>query len=35
MRRHLFVRIMNTVEEHDNYFIQKKNAAGTLGLSYL
>jgi hypothetical protein len=35
MRRHLFVRIMNVVEEHDDYFVQKMNAAGTLGLSCL
>jgi hypothetical protein len=35
MRRHVFVRIMNMVEEHDDYFIQKRNAAGTLGLSCL
>jgi hypothetical protein len=35
MRRHLFLRIMNVVEEHDNYFIQKRNAAGVLGLSCL
>jgi hypothetical protein len=26
---------MNAVEEHDNYFIQKKNAVDTLGLSCL
>jgi hypothetical protein len=35
MRRHLFVRIMNVVEEHDDYFVQKRNAASTLGLSCL
>jgi hypothetical protein len=35
MRRHLFVRVMNVVEEHDDYFIQKRNAASTLGLSCL
>jgi hypothetical protein len=35
MRRHLFVRIMNAVEEHDDYFVQKRNAASTLGLSCL
>jgi hypothetical protein len=23
MRRHVFVRIMNVVEEHDDYFIQE------------
>ncbi|XP_039780505.1 putative nuclease HARBI1 [Panicum virgatum] len=26
---------MNAVEEHDEYFVQKRNAAGTLGLSCL
>jgi hypothetical protein len=35
MRRHLFVRIMNVVEEHNDYFVQKRNAAGTLGLPFL
>jgi len=35
MRRHVFVHIINAVEEHDNYFAQKRNAAGTLGLSCL
>jgi len=35
MRRHVFVRIMNAVEDHDDYFVQKRNAAGTLGLSCL
>ena len=29
------MRIMNAVEEHDEYFVQKRNAAGTLGLSSL
>ena len=29
----MFVRIMNAVDEHDDYFMQKRNAAGTLGLS--
>ena len=33
MWRHVFVRIMNVVEEYDDYFVQKRNAAGTLGLS--
>jgi hypothetical protein len=33
MRRHLFVHIMNVVEQHGDYFIQKRNAADTLGLS--
>ena len=31
----MFVRIMNAVEEHDDYFMQKRNAASTLGLSCL
>ncbi|XP_020400181.1 uncharacterized protein [Zea mays] len=35
MRRPVFLRIMNAVEEHDNYFVQKRNAAGVLGLSSL
>jgi hypothetical protein len=35
MRRHVFERIMNAVEENDNYFIQKRNAAGMLRLSCL
>lgn len=35
MRRHVFVRIMNAVEKYDDYFVQKRNAAGTLGLSCL
>jgi hypothetical protein len=26
---------MNAVEKHDDYFVQKRNAAGTLGLSSL
>ena len=33
MSRHLFVRIMNVVEAHDDYFVQKRNAANILGLS--
>ena len=35
MKRHVFMRIMNAVEEHDEYFVQKRNAAGILGLSCL
>ena len=35
MRRPVFLRIMNAVEEHDDYFVQKRNAAGQLGLSCL
>lgn len=33
MSRDLFIRIMNAVEAHDDYFVQKRNAAGVLGLS--
>jgi hypothetical protein len=33
MKRHVFLRIMNAVQEHDNYFMQKRNAAGILELS--
>jgi hypothetical protein len=33
MNRNLFLRIMNAVEAHDNYFLQKRDAAGVLGLS--
>jgi hypothetical protein len=32
MRRHLFICIMNVVEEHNDYFVLKRNAAGNLGL---
>ena len=35
MRRPVFLRIMKAVEEHDDYFVQKRNAAGVLGLSCL
>ena len=35
MRHTLFVRIWKAVEEHDQYFVQKRNAAGILGLSSL
>jgi hypothetical protein len=35
MRRHVFVCIMNAIEEHDNYFIEKMNVAGMLGVSCL
>ena len=35
MRRTLFVRIWNAVEQHDQYFVQKRNATGILGLSSL
>ena len=35
MSRDLFLRIMHAVEAHDDYFVQKRNAAGKLGLSCL
>jgi hypothetical protein len=35
MRRSLYLRIAYAVEEHDNYFIQRRNTAGALGFSYL
>jgi hypothetical protein len=35
MNRTLFIRIMNAVEEHDDYFKQKRNAAHQQGLSCL
>lgn len=31
----LFLHIVHAVEAHDSYFVQKKNAAGQLGLSLL
>jgi hypothetical protein len=33
MRRSLYLRIAHAVEEHDNYFVQRRNAAGALGFS--
>ena len=33
MSRELFVRIMNAVEAHDDYFVRKRDAANVLGLS--
>jgi hypothetical protein len=33
MSRELFLHIINTVESHDDYFVQKRNAANVLGLS--
>jgi hypothetical protein len=33
MNRDLFLRIMNAVEAHDDYFVHKRDAAGVLGLS--
>uniref|UniRef100_A0A2N9HMN3 DDE Tnp4 domain-containing protein n=1 Tax=Fagus sylvatica TaxID=28930 RepID=A0A2N9HMN3_FAGSY len=35
MSRELFFRLQYALEAHDPYFIQKRNAAGTLGLSSL
>ena len=35
MSRPLFLRIMNVVEAHDDYFVQKYSAANVLGLSCL
>ena len=33
MSRELFLRIMNDIEAHDDYFVQKRDAANVLGLS--
>ncbi len=35
MKRLLFLCIMNAVEAHDDYFVQKRNATGIIGLSCL
>ena len=35
MSRHLFIRIVNGVEQYDSYFIQRRDAVGVLGLSSL
>ena len=35
MSRSLFLRIVNVVEDHDNYFRQRKDTTGRLGLSSL
>ena len=35
MRRPVFLLIMKAVEEHDDYFVQKRNVAGVLVLSCL
>jgi hypothetical protein len=35
MRHSLFVRIWKAVEQHDEYFVQKRNVAAILGLSSL
>ena len=35
MRQPVFLRVMKAVEEHGNYFVQKRNAAGVLRVSCL
>ncbi|KAG6483148.1 hypothetical protein ZIOFF_059788 [Zingiber officinale] len=35
MNRDIFLRILNNVENHESYFVQRRNAVGTLGLSSL
>jgi hypothetical protein len=35
MRRSLFIQVAQDVEGHDNYFVQRRNAAGALDFSYL
>jgi hypothetical protein len=35
MSRPLFLRIMRAIEDHDDYFMQKRNAANKLKLNYL
>uniref|UniRef100_A0A0A9C7I4 Uncharacterized protein n=1 Tax=Arundo donax TaxID=35708 RepID=A0A0A9C7I4_ARUDO len=35
MNRALFIRIMQAVEQHDDYFVQKRDNIGHLGLSCL
>ena len=35
MARPLFLRIAHAVEEHDHYFVQKRDRCGRLGLSCL
>ncbi|XP_042379910.1 uncharacterized protein LOC121972292 [Zingiber officinale] len=35
MNHDLFLRILNNVENHEPYFVQRRNVAGTLGLSSL
>ncbi|GAA0172314.1 hypothetical protein LIER_26163 [Lithospermum erythrorhizon] len=35
MRRDLFIRIKDAIEANDSYFVQRRNAAGKLGLSAL
>ena len=33
MSRELFLRIMNAIEAHDDYFVQKRDCCNELGLS--
>ena len=33
LSRPLFLRILRTLQQHNNYFVQRRNAANTLGLS--
>ncbi|XP_028052511.1 uncharacterized protein LOC114256997 [Camellia sinensis] len=35
MKHSLFFRIQSTVEAHESYFVQKRNGAAVLGLSFL
>jgi hypothetical protein len=35
MRRSLFIRIAQFVDEHDSYFVQRRNATGALDFSCL
>jgi hypothetical protein len=35
MSRHLFLRIAHAIEQHDNYFVQKRDSCQRLGLSCL
>ena len=35
MSRPLFFRLQSALKAHDSYFIQKRNATGMLGLSFL
>ncbi|GAA0163147.1 hypothetical protein LIER_19089 [Lithospermum erythrorhizon] len=35
MQRELFNRIKDAVEAHEQYFVQRRNETGKLGLSYL
>ena len=33
LSRHLFLRILHTLQQHYDYFVQRRNAANTVGLS--